>query len=91
MPNLKIKCIIEDKDGNLWAGTEGGGLIRIKNGKIETFSTAGGLACDNVFSLHEDREGSLWIGTIKGGLDRLRDTVITPYTTREGLSHDIVN
>ncbi|MGD2090314.1 MAG: two-component regulator propeller domain-containing protein [Candidatus Aminicenantes bacterium] len=91
LPNPKIRCLYEDSSRNLWAGTGGGGLVRIKKNRIETFSPEDGLASGDVFSIHEDREGNLWIGTLHGGLHRLRDTTFTPYTTREGLSHDIVN
>jgi signal transduction histidine kinase/ligand-binding sensor domain-containing protein/CheY-like chemotaxis protein len=91
LPNQKIKCLYEDRHLNLWAGTDGGGLIRIKKGRIESFSIADGLTSDFISSLYEDREGSLWIGTLKGGLLRLRDTAVTTYTTKEGLSHDMVS
>ena len=91
LPNPRIKCLLEDRDRNLWAGTEGGGLIRIKGGKIETFSSADGLTNDFIYSLYEDREGSLWIGTLKGSLHRLRDTPVTTYTAKEGLSNDIIS
>jgi signal transduction histidine kinase/DNA-binding response OmpR family regulator/streptogramin lyase len=90
LPDLKVRCLYEDSHRNLWAGTEDGGLVRIKNNRIETFSPGGKLASSRVLSIHEDREGNLWIGTLHGGLHRLRDTTFTPYTTREGLSHDIV-
>lgn len=36
-PNYSPKCIELDKEGNLWATTEGG-LMRIENGKIQEFS-----------------------------------------------------
>ena len=91
LPNPKIITIYEDRDRNVWLGTDGGGLIRLKeDGEFETFSIADGLKCGNIFSFCEDREGSLWIGTLTGGLHRLRDTVFTIYTSREGLPHDSV-
>ncbi|MDQ1352473.1 MAG: Histidine kinase protein, partial [Acidobacteriota bacterium] len=91
LPNLKIRCLHEDSDGNLWAGTEYGGLIRVRNGRIETFPPGDTLAIEYINSIYEDKEKNLWIGTLKGGLHCLRDTVFTPYTTREGLSHDLVH
>ncbi|NIR09150.1 MAG: hypothetical protein GTN82_27340 [Candidatus Aminicenantes bacterium] len=90
LPNLKIKCLYEDSHHNLWVGTEGDGLARIKNGRIETFSSVDGLASGYIFSIHEDNEGNIWIGTHKGGLHRLSNMLFTPYTTRQGLSHDSV-
>lgn len=90
LPNPKIKCLCEDRDQNLWVGTEGGGLLRINRGKIETFSITDGLACGYVFSIHEDRDGNIWIGTLQGGLHRLQETNLAIYTTRNGLSSDVI-
>jgi ligand-binding sensor domain-containing protein/serine phosphatase RsbU (regulator of sigma subunit) len=90
LPNPQVMCLYEDRDRNLWGGTDGGGVFRAVDGKIETFSLEDGMACRYIYSIQEDREGSLWIGTLEGGLHRLRDTTITPYTTKEGLHHDVV-
>lgn len=81
--------LLEDRQGNLWAGTERDGVVRLApEGRSATgFSSLGlrdGLTDDNVLSLFEDREGSIWIGTASG-LDRLRDAKLTTITTREGL------
>lgn len=91
LPNSKIKCLFEDSQQNLWGGTDGGGLIRIRTDKIETLASPGGLVDTFVYSICEDKEGSLWLGTLNGGLYRLRDTTATTYTTLEGLSHNSVN
>jgi PAS domain S-box-containing protein len=79
-----VNALLEDKGGNLWAGTVSSGLLRIHGDKISSFGRAGGLTDTKVLSLYEDREGSLWVGTASG-LDRFRDTRLTPYTIEEGL------
>jgi ligand-binding sensor domain-containing protein/serine phosphatase RsbU (regulator of sigma subunit) len=91
LPNIQVMCLYEDRNRNLWGGTDGGGLIRLKEGKIETLSCRHGMACGFVYSFCEDREGSLWFGTLEGGLHRLRDTIIATYTSLEGLVNDEVN
>lgn len=57
---------------SLWAGTDGGGLIRISHTKIETTSTRNGLPCNAVYSLLEtdpsDAPAMLWVGSRNGGL-----------------------
>ena len=90
-PSL-LNTLLEDRQGNLWAGTERSGVVRLAPDGTPSagFSSLGfrdGLTDDNVLSLFEDREGSLWIGTASG-LDRLRDTKLTTITTREGLPTD---
>lgn len=90
LPHQVIKFVYEDKDQNLWAGTDGGGLVRVKNGKIEIFSTNLGLASDYLKTIYQCKEGNLWLGTSEGGLHRLQDSFVTNYTTMEGLNNNKV-
>ncbi|MEJ7710441.1 MAG: two-component regulator propeller domain-containing protein [Pyrinomonadaceae bacterium] len=62
----------EGRDGSLWIGTLGGGLIRLKEGKFTSYTTQEGLLHDDVRTVYEDQEGSLWIGT-PVGLSRWKD------------------
>jgi signal transduction histidine kinase/ligand-binding sensor domain-containing protein/DNA-binding response OmpR family regulator len=91
LPNPEITSMYEDVLQNLWAGTDGSGLIRVRNGRIETFPPGHELASDYIYAIYKDREKNLWLGSAGRGLHRLRDTLFTPYTTREGLSHNNVN
>lgn len=67
-------CIIEDKLGRVWMGSEwgGGGLdvLDVANGSFRHFrhqpGKAGGLPDDNVAALYEDPQGRIWAGTSKG-------------------------
>jgi ligand-binding sensor domain-containing protein/signal transduction histidine kinase len=47
-----------DSQGNLWVGTDGGGLDRIKR---KIFNSPAGLHRQNVQSLSEDARGGLWV------------------------------
>jgi len=88
--NNYIMTLYEDRKGNLWIGTRGGGLNRLRDGKFKSFTTKEGLSNDNVRSIYGDKEGNLWIGTRGGGLNRLRDGKFTTFTTKEGLSNNNV-
>ncbi|SFH34442.1 hybrid sensor histidine kinase/response regulator transcription factor [Pedobacter insulae] len=64
-----VRVIYEDKKGNFWIGSEGGGLILFnrEEGKIEKrFSTLNGLCNNSILSIVEDNAGSLWISTFSG-------------------------
>jgi signal transduction histidine kinase/ligand-binding sensor domain-containing protein/DNA-binding response OmpR family regulator len=84
-----VNQILEDRQGNLWVGTEASGLVRLRGNQVSTFRFSDGLTNDRVLSLFEDREGSVWVGTASG-LDRFRDTAITTVTTKEGLPSNAI-
>jgi len=54
-----------DRDGTLWAATEGG-LSRVKNGRIATLTSKNGLLCDTVLWVVEDDAHSFWLYTACG-------------------------
>jgi len=61
-----IFCLTVSRDGNLWAGTDGGGLLRYKDGTFRLYSAPEGLTNGFVRAVYEDREGRLWAGTDDG-------------------------
>ncbi len=81
--------LLSDRDGGLWVGTQGQGLIHLYGGRIDRFTHADGLSNDVVRCLFEDREGNVWAAT-DAGLDRFRDLPVTTISKREGLSHNSV-
>jgi ligand-binding sensor domain-containing protein/signal transduction histidine kinase len=58
VPGLRL-----DRDGAVWAGTEEGGLSRIKDGRIATLTTRNGLPCDTIHWTIEDDDRSIWVYT----------------------------
>ncbi|MBI2838308.1 MAG: protein kinase [Acidobacteria bacterium] len=80
-----VASVFGDRDGNVWMGTQGGGLNRLRDGRFEKLTTREGLSNDVVSSIIEDQEGNLWIGTA-GGLERMRDSPVATYSWREGLA-----
>ena len=53
-------------DDSLWIATEGGGLIRYKDGAFRSFSGKDGLLNDFVRAVYQDSKGKIWIGTDDG-------------------------
>lgn len=75
-PALKsdhIWTLLADRRGDLWIGTDGGGLVRFHDRRFETFTIKDGLAGDFIRALYEDRQGNLLIGTDGLGLTIYRD------------------
>ena len=87
--NIQASVLLSDRNGGLWIGTFGRGLLHLHEGRIDGFSHADGLSSDIVFGLFEDHEGDVWAAT-DGGLDRFRDFAVTTISKRQGLSEDTV-
>lgn len=66
LPNTRVLCLLAARDGALWIGTEGGGLIRFRDGRFLAVTRKDGLAADTVTALAEDRAGQIWAGTPAG-------------------------
>lgn len=86
---LQPRALLADRDGGLWIGTLGQGLIRLYKGRIDHFTHRDGLSGDVVRCLLEDREGNVWAGT-DGGLDQFRKVAVAMISKREGLSSSTV-
>jgi len=63
-----VRSIYEDKRGNFWVGTEGGGLLLFdrKTGNYKTFTETDGLPGNAILNILEDNSGNLWISTFDG-------------------------
>ena len=54
-------------DGNsIWLGTRGGGLVLVRDGKANRFTTSDGLANDSIYQIVDDRAGRLWLSGPNG-------------------------
>ena len=84
----------EEPDGSVWfasggGSTEGVGLVRHHEGRLQAWGTESGLLNTSIFSVFHDREGTTWVATNKG-LSRLRRTVLSAYSVKDGLTHSEV-
>lgn len=80
--------MLEDKNGNLWIGTDGG-LSQYTpaedgtGGTFTHFTEKEGLSNNGVFSTLEDKNGNLWFGTVNGLTLFLRKAMDTPNSKEE--------
>jgi ligand-binding sensor domain-containing protein len=85
LPTDFVRCVMEDREGNVWVGTEGGGLCRLKQSIFQTYGVKEGLASDQVMAVAEAQDGGLWISTDGDGLDHWKDGKVQHYGFNEGL------
>ena len=84
LPSGWIDALLQDRRGDLWIGTHGGGVARYDGERFVTYTTEDGLVDDIVLSMIEDEEGQLWIYTPQG-LSRYDGERFMTYTTEDGL------
>ena len=63
-----IRCILEDKNKNLWLGTQEGGLLLFdrKTNTFKRLTIEDGLPSNTILRLLEDNDGNLWMSTYNG-------------------------
>jgi ligand-binding sensor domain-containing protein/signal transduction histidine kinase len=84
-----LNAITEDRQGGVWFGAIGEGLIRWREGKFENYPIRPGLPDNIVYALTEDASGRLWAGT-HAGLYQFSDGRLSGFTQRNGLPSDFV-
>jgi diguanylate cyclase (GGDEF)-like protein/PAS domain S-box-containing protein len=84
-----VWSMLASRDGSVWIGTEGAGLVQWKEGVYRRFTTKEGLPGNQVRALAEDRDGNLWVGT-NNGLGRLTRGRWSRLGDTEGLSSNLV-
>ena len=75
LSNNYVQDIAEDKEGNLWLATEGGGINKfdVKHNKFTRYrhdnNNPNALSHNSINKITVDADDNLWIGTEIGGLD----------------------
>ncbi|WNJ20446.1 two-component regulator propeller domain-containing protein [Pontibacter sp. G13] len=69
--NNHVTSLEEDDSGQLWIGTDGGGvnILNPQSGAFRYIGLDEGLQNQAILSLLADREGRMWVGTYDGGID----------------------
>ena len=75
----------EDREGNIWVGLWGGGLVFCDPVSMRLYTEADGLPDHEVCHLGEDGDGRVWIGTI-GGMACMEEGRIRPLTKDDSVS-----
>ena len=82
-----VLCLCEDREGNLWVGTGGGGLNAIRRRKVEMVRASDDWQGRGVLSVSPSAGDGLWIGTEGAGLYHLFGREAKPSIETNGLSN----
>lgn len=85
-----IKVLLEDKDGNIWLSTYGGGLNRYDGKAFTNYTKRQGIPGNIIWSILEDKKGNLWFGTNGSGVSCFDGNTFKNYTTAHGLPNNTV-
>lgn len=64
----KLVCLHDDHKGNLWIGTDGGGLNKynFKTKQVTIYDTQYGISSNVIYGIQEDANGLIWMTTNNG-------------------------
>jgi len=85
-----VISLCEDREGGLWVGTGGAGLLLMHPGKVETFSPPDQWQGRSVLSVSPSREGGLWVGTDGAGLYRLHEAQWENFAKDAGIRNPYI-
>lgn len=78
-PDDEISSFLQDREGNVWFGTNGGGLISMCKSYVTTISEKDGLSSNLTLCVAEDNNENIWIGTIGKGVNKWDGETIINY------------
>jgi signal transduction histidine kinase len=87
-PGPNVSSVFEDRDGNIWVGTDRG-IERWRDPAFTSFSTAQGLPPSAVGPVYVDDRGRAWFAPTGGGLFWIDDGLVSRFSEAD-LDRDVV-
>ena len=90
MQSRTVRQVLEDREGNLWIGTQSLGVFKWKNARTkrspEDISSFKEIPSTQILKLTLDSQGWVWVATTTSGLyvvDPVKDKVLMHFGTQE--------
>lgn len=89
-PGLKARAFDVGKDGDIWIGTNGSGLVHLQRRIVQMYTAANGLPFNNiVMAVLPAQNGHLWIGS-NCGLSMFDGKHFHSFAEKDGLKNSCV-
>ena len=82
--------IEQDKDGNMWIATFGGGIIKYDGSHFYSYTTKNGFSNNDFWGVHQDKKGDMWFSSFGGGVVKYNGKSFTYFTEKNGLANDFI-
>ncbi len=88
--NNRVKDIVEDREGNVWLGTDGGGIMRFTSDELVSFSKLDGLSSDYVLSISEGFQNNIYFSTYGGGINKFNGNQVEIINEKDGIGDNTI-
>ena len=82
----QVLCLFQSNNGELWLGTNQGGINRYNGSSFSYLNKSTGLSDNVVYSIAQDEQGRVMVGT-NNGLNIIDGSAIDTMGIEDGLSH----
>lgn len=86
----QVHASLKDRNGNLWFGTNGGGVSQYDGKKFTNYTNQHGLPSNVIWSIYEDNKSNIWFATDGNGVSKYDGNFFTNYSSSQGLAGDVV-
>lgn len=86
LPDIRVRTLLRSRNGDLWLGTDGTGLIHLAHGAVHRYSSEHGLSNNFVRAILESHDGTIWVGT-DGGLTHISANTSRILEMANGLAY----
>ena len=90
-PGNIFKAVIRARNGDIWATVPPEGVVRLHEGRWETYRCGREISDVYPRSIYEASDGQIWVTTEGGGINRFDGKQWQIITTRQGLADDFIS
>ena len=85
-----IMSLFTDRRGQLWIGTDQGGLVSYSRNQFNDFDSLDGISAKRILSINEDHSGRVWLAT-ELGIYVYNGNTFLQFTAANGLPYTYAN